>query len=139
MDSNDLSAEQVERLGGDVRRNLRYLNRLCERMIRLGLPVNDPLQIAAVKARAAMQDLARRHSMRAANMGLGGRPDPKAIPGRKLIECSMETQGQPGKQLNLETQTLTELEITFPEESESRFRNESESRWNERIAWSNLN
>ena len=36
---------------------VRYLNRLCERMIRLGFPVNDPLQVAAVKARAAMQDL----------------------------------------------------------------------------------
>jgi hypothetical protein len=36
---------------------LRYLNRLCERMMRLGFPPDDPLQVAAVKARAAMQDL----------------------------------------------------------------------------------
>lgn len=36
---------------------LRYLNRLCERMIRLQFPVDDPLQVATVRARAAMQDL----------------------------------------------------------------------------------
>ena len=57
MDSHDLRPNQAERLGAQVRPMLRYVNRLCERMIRLQFPVNDPLQLAAVKARAAMQDL----------------------------------------------------------------------------------
>jgi hypothetical protein len=38
VDSTHLKPEQAERLGADVRRHLRYLNRLCERMTRLGLP-----------------------------------------------------------------------------------------------------
>jgi hypothetical protein len=57
MDSTDLHPEQAERLGGQVRRHLRYLNRLCERMIRLGFPPHDPLYVAGNEARARMQDL----------------------------------------------------------------------------------
>ena len=57
MDSADLTPEQAERLGADVRNMLRYLNRLCQRMTRLGFPVHDPLYVAVVKARAAIQDL----------------------------------------------------------------------------------
>jgi hypothetical protein len=57
MDSSHLKPEQAERLGAQVRWHLRYLNRLCERMTRLGFPPKDPLYVAAVKGRAAMQDL----------------------------------------------------------------------------------
>jgi hypothetical protein len=57
VDSTDLRPKQAERLGAQVRRHLRYLNRLCERMTRLGFPPHDPLYVGAVKARAAMQDL----------------------------------------------------------------------------------
>lgn len=57
MNSADLRPDQAERLRLDVARSLRYLNRLCERMTRLGFPPNDPLFIAGEQARAAMQGL----------------------------------------------------------------------------------
>jgi hypothetical protein len=57
MNSDDLKTHQAERLRIDIARMLRYLNRLMERMTRLGFPVNDPLYIAAGRARDAMQDL----------------------------------------------------------------------------------
>jgi hypothetical protein len=57
MTSNDLNSEQAERLRQDVARMLRYLNRLVDRMSRLGFPIEDPVYVAATGARAAMQDL----------------------------------------------------------------------------------
>jgi hypothetical protein len=64
MDSNGLQSEQAEHLGAQVRRHLRYLNRLCERMTRLRFPPHDPLQVAAVKARAANAGLAHGGALR---------------------------------------------------------------------------
>jgi hypothetical protein len=57
MSSDDLNPKQRERLRADVARMLRYLNRLVERMTRLGFPVKDPVYVAAISARAAIQDL----------------------------------------------------------------------------------
>jgi hypothetical protein len=57
MTSGDLKPHQSEKLRTDVAKMLRYLNRLVERMTRLGFPVNDPLNIAGASARNAMQDL----------------------------------------------------------------------------------
>ena len=55
MDSKDLTTEQAHKLRESVARQLRYMNRLCARMQRLGFPVNDPLSAAALNARNAMQ------------------------------------------------------------------------------------
>lgn len=57
MDSRDLSIEQVKRLHDLVGRQLRFLNRLCERMDQLQFPPDDPLYRAALTARHATQGL----------------------------------------------------------------------------------
>ena len=57
MTSLDLRPDQAVRLRLSVARHLQYLNRLCERMNRLGFPPGDPLYVAAERARVFMQDL----------------------------------------------------------------------------------
>ena len=57
MDSTRLTREQADRVRRVVARHLRYLNRLCDRMNRLGFPPADPLFDAADRARRAVQDL----------------------------------------------------------------------------------
>jgi hypothetical protein len=53
----DLTRAQAAKLKEQVRRQLAYLNRLVERMKRLGFDPTDPLYTAAIKARDAQQDL----------------------------------------------------------------------------------
>ena len=55
--STDLQPEQALRLRIAVAHHLRYLNRLCDRMNRLGFPPNGPLYVAAERARVSAQDL----------------------------------------------------------------------------------
>jgi hypothetical protein len=57
MTEADLKPEQVERLAAIVGRELRFLNRLCDRMNRLGFPPDDPLFRAAMLARNGMHGL----------------------------------------------------------------------------------
>jgi hypothetical protein len=57
MKGEDLSRQQRERLEEQVRRQLRYLHRLTERMQRLGWAVNDPMWLEALRARDALQGL----------------------------------------------------------------------------------
>lgn len=57
MTVKDVTPEQAAQLMATIGRQLRYLNRLCRRMDRLGFPRQDPLWQAAWTARDAMQDL----------------------------------------------------------------------------------
>ena len=57
MTSDDLQPEQCQKLGAIVGRQLRFLNRLCARMDRLGFTPSDPLWQAAQQARDAVQGL----------------------------------------------------------------------------------
>ncbi len=57
MDCTDLTREQGAKLMRLLGRQLRTLNRLCERMNRRGFPPDDPLNRAALAARNAVQDL----------------------------------------------------------------------------------
>jgi len=57
VDSSDLSREQLDKLTAQVFRQLRYLNRLCERMNRVGWSSTDPVYREAYRARDAMQGL----------------------------------------------------------------------------------
>ena len=57
MRGNDLSRAQAAKLKEQVRRQLSYLNRLVERMKRLGFDPKDQLYVTAVKSRDAQQDL----------------------------------------------------------------------------------
>jgi len=71
MDSGTIPPEQANRLREQVARPLRYLNRLCERCQRLGWPVDDPIAVAAQKARCAMQDLHTAANYAGCKSGLG--------------------------------------------------------------------
>ena len=53
MNSDDLDADQAQKLVDAIRRQLRYLNRLSARMQALQFRPDDPLLRAAVKARDA--------------------------------------------------------------------------------------
>jgi hypothetical protein len=55
--SDDLTPAQANRLRDTVARQLRYLNKLCDRCNRLGWPTDDPIVVAAQEARKRMQDL----------------------------------------------------------------------------------
>ena len=57
MDSSGLQPEQARLLASHVAKELRYLNKLCARMQRLGFPTDDPLVQAGTRARNAVQDL----------------------------------------------------------------------------------
>jgi hypothetical protein len=50
MDSGDLQPEQAMRLVESARRQLVYLNRLCERIQKLRWPIDDPVSRAATTA-----------------------------------------------------------------------------------------
>jgi hypothetical protein len=51
VNSNDLNHRQLERLAAIVGRQLRFYNRLIERMERIGFPGNDPLYVEAIQTR----------------------------------------------------------------------------------------
>jgi hypothetical protein len=57
MDSSNLTRLQVDRLCADVRRQLRYLNKLCARIQQLRFPLDDPLCREVLRARDAVQSL----------------------------------------------------------------------------------
>ena len=57
VDSSNLTSEQLERVKASVSRELRYLNRLIERMARLGFPPTDAVYAAALRAQAETQGL----------------------------------------------------------------------------------
>lgn len=57
MTAGGLKPEQAHELMARVAGQLRFLNRLCERMRNLGFPPDDPLWRAAITARNAHQDL----------------------------------------------------------------------------------
>lgn len=57
MTSNNLDREQFHRIQMSVLPKLQFLNRLCARVVALDFPRDDPLWIAAHRARDAMQDL----------------------------------------------------------------------------------
>jgi hypothetical protein len=57
VDSTDLKPEQVARLKASLLKQLTYLSKMTTRMQRLGWPLDDPLCLAAMKARTAVQDL----------------------------------------------------------------------------------
>jgi hypothetical protein len=57
VDSSNLTPEQLLKVRASIGRQLRYLNRLLERMTRRGFPGNDPLYQAALRAQAEVQGL----------------------------------------------------------------------------------
>jgi hypothetical protein len=57
MDSSSLKKEQRQKLAASTHRMLMFLNNLCGRMQRLHFPADDPLCVAAERARAAIQTL----------------------------------------------------------------------------------
>jgi len=57
MTSDDLEPEQARTLMTTIGKQLRYLNRLSDRMQHLGFPPNDPLWRATMEARDCMQHL----------------------------------------------------------------------------------
>jgi hypothetical protein len=57
VSSDDLKPEQARQLMETVGRQLRFLNRLCQRMDRVRFPPDDSLRQAAWTARNAMQHL----------------------------------------------------------------------------------
>jgi hypothetical protein len=57
VDSSNLTREQLEGVKASVSRQLRYLNRLIERMARRGFPPNDAVYAAALWAQAEVQGL----------------------------------------------------------------------------------
>jgi hypothetical protein len=71
--SDDLRPEQAAALKERVARHLRFLNRLVDRMTRLGFPPHDPLWAEAVKARNAAQDLYVACHYAACETGVGRR------------------------------------------------------------------
>lgn len=57
MNRARLHRDQLFRLQMSVSPILRYLNRLCSRIAALEFPADDPLRLAAVRARDAVQAL----------------------------------------------------------------------------------
>ena len=57
MDSIDLTPVRITAVRESIERQLRYLNRLLERMTRRGFPGNDPLCLAALRVQAETQGL----------------------------------------------------------------------------------
>ena len=55
MTSDDLTADQLDRLGETLTRDLRFLTKLCRRMELLGFPGDDPLYRAAIRAEGEMK------------------------------------------------------------------------------------
>jgi hypothetical protein len=57
MKPSDLPPEKIAKLREQIGRQLRYHNRLCARMQRLGWPLDDPIVREGMRARDALQDL----------------------------------------------------------------------------------
>jgi hypothetical protein len=57
MKSSDLPPEKIARFREQIARQLRYHNRLCARMQRLGWPLDDPIVREGLRVRDALQDL----------------------------------------------------------------------------------
>jgi hypothetical protein len=53
----DVTPDQAQKLQPIIARYLRFLNRLCERMDKLGVSPADPVKLSALKARDALQEL----------------------------------------------------------------------------------
>lgn len=68
---DDLTPEQALKLMAIVREQLRFLNRLCDRMTRLGFSPTDPLWNTAIEARNAMQNLHVASHYAACKSGVG--------------------------------------------------------------------
>jgi hypothetical protein len=71
MPSSMLTTEQATKLRAIVSRDLRFLNRLCDRMQRLQFPPADPLYAAATKARNSLQELHVEAHYAACKSGVG--------------------------------------------------------------------
>ena len=74
MTSADLKPEQIARRRREIGRQLRYHNRLCARMQRLGWPLDDTVAREAARARNALQDLFTATHYAACKSGVG-RPE----------------------------------------------------------------
>lgn len=57
MDSSRLSERQLDRLEADLLRQVRYRNRLVERMRQLGFPPDDPLWTYGLRCRDELRGL----------------------------------------------------------------------------------
>jgi len=71
MTSNDLQSDQADRLKEQAGQQLRWLNRLCERMQQCHFPPDDPLWTAAHNAQDAMQGLFMAYHYAACTSGVG--------------------------------------------------------------------
>ena len=57
MKPADLPPQKIARFREQIGRQLRYHNRLCARMQRLGWPLDDPIVREGLRVRDALQDL----------------------------------------------------------------------------------
>lgn len=73
MTSNDLKPQQASQLRQILARQLRFLNKLVDRMNALGFPPDDPLMRDAAAARNAVQDLHVRTHYLGVKQGVGRR------------------------------------------------------------------
>jgi hypothetical protein len=74
VNSSDLKPEQIEALQAIVARQLRFLNRLCQRFDHLGFVPTDAVVGAALRARDAMQELHVRCHYATCRHGVGKDP-----------------------------------------------------------------
>lgn len=74
MTSSDLTPAQASAIKTTVGRQLRYLTRLCDRINRLGWPIDDPLRLAAEEARKRTQDLLTASHYAGCKHGVGHPP-----------------------------------------------------------------
>lgn len=85
MDAGDLTKAQAERLAAQVGTRLGYFNRLCERMEKLGWRLDDPVYLAAVRAREAVHALRVLTHYASCESGFGKEPSAKKQRGRESI------------------------------------------------------
>jgi hypothetical protein len=71
MTSRDLHPDQTHKLMAIVGHQLRFANRLCDRMQRLGFQTQDPLWRAAIRAQEALQGLYMASHYAGCRSGLG--------------------------------------------------------------------
>jgi len=74
MTSNDLQRDQTDRLTAQAAQQLRWFNRLCERMQQCHFPPDDPLWIAAHNAPDVLQALHMTYHYAGCKSG-AGRPE----------------------------------------------------------------
>src|SRR5690348_898619 len=78
VDSSNLTPTQAARVGAQIGRHLRYLNRLCARVQQVGFPPNDPLFYAAMRARNEAQGLSVACHYASCTSGVGRASKPTA-------------------------------------------------------------